>query len=77
MPKIESLHGTTPAEIFQSGLENLGEIEAVAASVLWKDGKITVGWSNMPDIGKLALMILALDERQRAHLFQTVSNKSS
>ncbi len=23
MAKIESLHGTTPAEIFQSGLENI------------------------------------------------------
>ena len=73
MPKIESLHGTTPAEIFQSGLENLGEIEAVAASVLWKDGRITAGWSNMPDIGQLALMILALDEKQRADLFRTAS----
>ena len=31
MAKIESLHGTTPAEIFQSGLENLGEIQAVSA----------------------------------------------
>ncbi len=77
MPKIESLHGTTPAEIFQSGLENLDEIEAVAASVLWKDGKITVGWSNMPDIGQLALMILALDERQRAQLSQAIRSGSS
>ena len=77
MPKIESLHGTTPAEIFQSGLENLSEIEAVAASVLWKDGKITPGWSNMPDIGQLAFLILALDERQRAHLFRTVSSETS
>ena len=77
MPKIESLHGTTPAEIFQSGLENLNEIEAVAASVLWKDGKITAGWSNMPDIGQLALMILALDQRQRAHLFRAVNDGSS
>lgn len=73
MPKIESLHGTTPAEIFQSGLENLSEIEAVAASVLWKDGRITTGWSTMSDVGQLALMILALDERQRAGLFRAVS----
>ncbi len=43
MGKVESLHGTTPAEIFQSGLENLNEIEAVAVSVLWRDGDVTAG----------------------------------
>ena len=64
MAKIESLHGTTPAEIFQSGLENINEIEAVAASVLWKDGRVTVGWSNM-DMAKLSLLILMLDEKHR------------
>jgi hypothetical protein len=64
MAKIESLHGTTPAEIFQSGLENLGEIEAVAAAVMWKDGSVTAGWSNV-DASKIALMILTLDEEQR------------
>ncbi len=64
MGKIESLHGTTPAEIFQSGLENLGEIEAIAISVMWKDGSVTSGWSNV-DPARLALMILALDEEQR------------
>jgi hypothetical protein len=64
MAKIESLHGTTPAEIFQSGLENLGEIEAVAAAVLWKDGRVTAGWSNV-DPAHLARMILMLDEAQR------------
>ncbi len=74
MTKIASLHGTTPAEIFQSGLENLHEIEAVAVSVLWKNNTISAGWSNMPDIGRLALMILALDERQRAHLFRAVGD---
>jgi hypothetical protein len=62
--KIESLHGTTPAEIFQSGLENLAEIEAIAISVMWKDGSVTSGWSNV-DPARLALMILALDEEQR------------
>ncbi len=61
MSKVESLYGTTPAEIFQSGLENMGEIEAVAAAVLWKDGQVTVGWSNA-EIGDLARMILTLDE---------------
>ncbi len=64
MAKIESLHGTTPAEIFESGLENAGEIVAVAAAVLWKDGRITAGWSNM-DFANLARLILVLDEKQR------------
>ncbi len=64
MAKIESLHGTTPAEIFESGLENASEIVAVAAAVLWKDGRITAGWSNM-DFANLARMILVLDEKQR------------
>jgi hypothetical protein len=62
--KIESLHGTTPAEIFQSGLENLTEIEAVATAVLWKNGSVTAGWSNT-DASRIALMVLALDEEQR------------
>ncbi len=65
MAKVESLYGTTPAEIFESGLENIGEISAVAVTVLWKDGDVTAGWSNV-DAGTLALMVLALDERQRA-----------
>lgn len=64
MAKIESLHGTTPAEIFQSGLENVGEIVGVAATVLWKDGRITTGWSNL-DPASLSRMILMLDEKQR------------
>ena len=64
MSKVESLHGTTPAEIFQSGIENLDEIESVAVSVMWKDGTVTAGWSNA-DVASLALMVLALDEKQR------------
>ena len=64
MPKIESLYGTTPAEIFQSGLENLAEIEAVAVSVLWQDGRVTAGWSNS-DMAKVALLVAAMDEAQR------------
>ncbi len=67
MAKVESLHGTTPAEIFQSGLENIGEIQAVALSVLWKDGSVTAGWSNV-DMASLALMVLMLDQRQRDDL---------
>ena len=64
MAKVESLHGTTPAEILQSGLENLGEIQAIAAAVLWRDGRVTAGWSNV-DPASLARMILVLDEAQR------------
>ena len=64
MAKIESFHGTTPAEIFESGLENAGEIVAIAASVLWKNGRVTTGWSNV-DPANLARMILVLDEKQR------------
>jgi hypothetical protein len=64
MSKIKSLHGATPAEIFQSGLENLDDIQAVALGVVWKDGSITTGWSNM-DVGSLARVILTLDEAQR------------
>ena len=64
MAKIESLHGTTPAEIFQSGLENIQDIQAVSLSVLWKDGSVTAGWSNV-DMASLALMILTLDQKQR------------
>ena len=77
MTKIASLHGTTPAEIFQSGLENLSDIEAVAVSVLWKNNTVSAGWSNVPDPGQLAVMILALDERQRASLFRALDGEES
>lgn len=65
MAKITSLHGTTPAEIFESGMEHCEDIAAVVLSVQWRDGSITAGWSNA-DMADLALMILALDERLRA-----------
>jgi hypothetical protein len=68
LAKIESLYGTTPAEIFESGLENLDAIEAVAVSVLWKNGKVSSGWSNIDDRAKLAYMILVLDEHLRNSL---------
>jgi hypothetical protein len=64
MANIESLHGTTPAEIFESGLENVGEIVGVAAAILWKDGRVSAGWSNL-DPASLSRMILMLDEKQR------------
>ena len=64
MAKVESLYGTTPVEIFESGLENANDIVGVAAAVMWKDGRITVGWSSV-DPADLARMILMLDEKQR------------
>ncbi len=64
MAEIRSLHGTTVAEIFNDGLGKLDEIEAVAVSVLWKNGAVTAGCSNT-DNAKLALMVLALDVHQR------------
>lgn len=62
MATVTSLRGTTPAEIFESGIENLAEIEAVAITVQWKDGSVTCGWSNI-DMARLALMIASLDKR--------------
>ena len=64
MAKIEILYGTTPAEIFESGIENVSEIAGIAATILWKDGRITAGWSNL-DPPNLSRMILVLDEKQR------------
>ena len=67
MTEVRSLHGTTVAEIFSAGLENLEQIEAVAVSVLWKDGTVTAGCSNTMK-ANLALMVLAMDEHQRRAL---------
>ena len=64
MTEIRSLHGTTVAEIFSAGLDNLEQIEAVATSVLWKDGSVTAGCSNTTT-ANLALLVLAIDEHQR------------
>ncbi len=64
MTEIRSLHGMTIAEIFASGLDNLEEIEAIAVSVLWKDGTVTAGCSNTTK-ANLALLVLAIDEHQR------------
>ena len=69
MTKIQSLRGTTPAEIFDSGLENATDIRAVALSVQWADGTMTSGWSDM-DVNTLARMILMLDEAQRRRTIQ-------
>ena len=64
MTEVQSLRGTTVAEIFSSGLENLDRIEAIAVSVLWKDGQVTAGCSNTTN-ERMALLVLALDEYQR------------
>lgn len=64
MSDVLSLYGTTVAEIFSAGLENLESIEAIAVSVLWKDGTVTAGCSNTTK-ANLALLALALDEHQR------------
>lgn len=64
MSNVRSLHGTTPAEIFSSGLEHIEEIEGVALSVVWSNGSVTSGWSKM-DPSTLARLVLMLDEAQR------------
>jgi len=66
---IESLHGTTPAEIFESGLRNPDQIEAVALSVTWRNGAVTAGWSNV-DLAQLSRMLLTLDEKIRTDNFR-------
>ncbi len=68
MSDIYSLHGTTVAEIFSSGLENLDQIEAVAISVVWKDGQITAGASNTTN-ERLAFMLLVLEQHIKSGLF--------
>ena len=70
MSEIRSLHGTTVAEIFAAGLDNLEQIEAVAVSVLWNDGDVTAGCSNTSK-ANLALLVLAMDQHQRRGLADT------
>lgn len=69
MGTIESLHGTTPAEIFESGLQNLDQIQSIALSVTWRNGAVTAGWSNV-DRAQLAFMLLTLDEKMRRDSFR-------
>ncbi|MDH3378628.1 MAG: hypothetical protein OEQ39_17015 [Gammaproteobacteria bacterium] len=64
MTSVVSIHGTTPAEIFQTGLENIEAIESVAAVVRWRDGRVSAGWSNAP-AAEVALMVAALEEKLR------------
>lgn len=74
MSKVTSLYGTTPAEIFESGLENAEEIAGVATAILWRNGRITTGWSNV-DAAHLARMILLLDEKQRRTTVQDIDSQ--
>ena len=67
MTVIHSLHGTTVAEFFSAGLNNIEEIGAVSISVLWKNGTVTAGCSNTTT-ANLALLVLAIDEHQRRGL---------
>lgn len=64
MTEVHSLRGTTAAEIFSAGLEHLAEIDAIAVSVLWKNGAVTAGCSNT-SAANLALLVLAMDEHLR------------
>lgn len=68
MTKVESLYGTTPAEIFQSGIENIDQIEAIALAVRWRDGTVTAGWSNS-ESPELAHMLFTLDAKFRSDHF--------
>jgi hypothetical protein len=70
LAKVESLHGTTPAEIFESGLENLDQIQSIAMSVTWRDGRVTAGWSNATR-AELALMAMALDMKIRGEIVRS------
>jgi len=72
MSRTVSLHGMTPAEIFQSGIENIAEIESVALAVKWRDGRITTGWSDA-SVADLALMLMLLNERYRVEHLQAVA----
>ncbi len=76
MSDVYSLHGTTVAEIFSSGLENLDRIEAVAVAVIWKDGDVTAGASNTTN-ERLAFMLLALEQHIKAGLFRNVLQNPS
>jgi hypothetical protein len=76
MTDIYSLHGTTVAEIFSSGLDNLEEIEAVAVVVTWKNGKVTAGASSTTN-ERLAFMAMVLDQHVRAGLFNNTALEQS
>jgi hypothetical protein len=76
MTDVHSLHGTTIAEIFSSGLENLDRIEAVAVAVTWKDGNVTAGASNTTN-ERLAFMVMVLEHHVKAGFFNnTVQDQS-
>ena len=74
MSQIQSLHGMTPVEIFQSGIENVDQIESISMSVKWRDGRITTGWSET-DIGDLAQMLMLLNEKFRVEQLLAISEE--
>ncbi len=76
MTDIYSLHGTTVAEIFSSGLDNLDQIEAVAVAVTWKNGKVTAGASNTTN-ERLAFMVMVLEQHIKAGFFNNAAPAQS
>ncbi len=76
MTEVYSLHGTTVAEIFSSGLENLDQIEAVAVTVTWKNGKVTAGASNTTN-ERLAFMVMVLEHHIKAGFFNEAAQDQS
>ena len=72
MSSIASLHGMTPVEIFQSGIENIDQIESVSLAVKWRDGSVTTGWSDT-GVADLALMMMLLNERFRVEHLSAIA----
>ena len=72
MAKVESLYGTTPAEIFESGLENVGHCGG--RRNLWRVGRVTAGWSSV-DPASLARMVLMLDQEQRRKTLRPLTDQ--
>ncbi len=76
MTDVYSLHGTTAAEIFSSGLENLDQIDAIAVAVTWRDGKVTAGASNTTN-ERLAFMLMVLEHHVKAGFFNNTAQDPS
>ncbi len=74
MSQIQSLHGMTPAEVFQSGIDNIEQIESISMAVKWRNGRITTGWSDA-GIADLALMLMLLNERFRVEHLNAITEE--
>jgi len=72
MTEIRCLYGTSAAEIFFAGLESNEHIEAIALSVLWKDGAVSAGSSSTTKTN-LARLVIAMETYQDAALRTDVS----